>query len=155
MNIGRPWSHCRFPLARAPRRSSGPSGAFLCGSAGKPSIRRLIQTVRQRRSKPCRLSAMGRLRSYPIRVSRRKGPNRRPATMKALVDAMQNAWRFVEDPALRERLKEAKGIGTPATRAEIIKGLRRQNLLAADGKLVLPPPAGLQLFQLLRGAAQA
>jgi DNA topoisomerase-3 len=41
------------------------------------------------------------------------------------VDAMQNAWRFVEDPALRERLKEAKGIGTPATRAEIIKGLKR------------------------------
>src|SRR3712207_774752 len=38
------------------------------------------------------------------------------------VEAMQNAWRFVEDAALRERLKEAKGIGTPATRAEIIKG---------------------------------
>jgi DNA topoisomerase IA len=53
---------------------------------------------------------------------------------------------------LRERLKEAKGIGTPATRAEIIKGLKRQNLLAADGKLVLPTPAGLQLFELLRGA---
>ena len=72
-----------------------------------------------------------------------------------LVDAMQNAWRFVEDPALRERLKEAKGIGTPATRAEIIKGLKRQNLLAADGKLVLPTPAGLQLFELLCGAAPA
>ena len=71
-----------------------------------------------------------------------------------LVDAMQNAWRFVEDPALREWLKEAKGIGTPATRAEIIKG-KRQNLLAADGKLVLPTPAGLQLFELLRGAAPA
>jgi DNA topoisomerase-3 len=72
-----------------------------------------------------------------------------------LVDAMQNAWRFVEDPALRERLKEAKGIGTPATRAEIIKGLKRQTLLAADGKLVAPTPAGLQLFELLRGAAPA
>src|SRR4029077_10235724 len=72
-----------------------------------------------------------------------------------LVDAMQNAWRFVKDEALRERLKEAKGIGTPATRAEIIKGLKRQNLLAADGKLVLPTPAGLQLFELLRGAAPA
>jgi len=72
-----------------------------------------------------------------------------------LVDAMQNAWRFVEDPALRERLKEAKGIGTPATRAEIIKGLKRQNLLAADRKLVPPTPAGLQLFELLRGAAPA
>ena len=72
-----------------------------------------------------------------------------------LVDAMQNAWRFVKDEALRERLKEAKGIGTPATRAEIIKGLKRQNLLAADGKLVVPTSAGLQLFELLRGAAPA
>lgn len=72
-----------------------------------------------------------------------------------LIDAMQNAWRFVEDPTLRERLKEAKGIGTPATRAEIIKGLKRQNLLAADGKMVVPTPAGLQLFELLRAAAPA
>jgi DNA topoisomerase-3 len=72
-----------------------------------------------------------------------------------LVDAMQNAWRFVEDPVLRDRLKEAKGIGTPATRAEIIKGLKRQHLLAADGKLVLPTSAGLQLFELLRSAAPA
>lgn len=72
-----------------------------------------------------------------------------------LVDAMQNAWRFVKDDALRERLKEAKGIGTPATRAEIIKGLKRQNLIATQGKLVVPTPAGLQLFELLRGAAPA
>jgi DNA topoisomerase-3 len=35
-----------------------------------------------------------------------------------LIEAMQNAWRFVDDEVLRERLKEAKGIGTPATRAE-------------------------------------
>jgi DNA topoisomerase III len=72
-----------------------------------------------------------------------------------LIDAMQNAWRFVTEPATRERLKEAKGIGTPATRAEIIKGLKRQNLLTTDGKLVVPTEAGLQLFELLRGAAPA
>ena len=72
-----------------------------------------------------------------------------------LVDAMQNAWRFVKDEALRERLKEAKGIGTPATRAEIIKSLKRQAMLTADGKLVVPTPAGLQVFELLRGAAPA
>jgi DNA topoisomerase-3 len=72
-----------------------------------------------------------------------------------LVDAMQNAWRFVTDPVLRERLKEAKGIGTPATRAEIIKGLKRQNLLAADGKLLVPTPTGLTLFEQLRAAAPA
>ena len=28
-----------------------------------------------------------------------------------LIEAMQNAWRFVDDEVLRERLKEAKGIG--------------------------------------------
>jgi DNA topoisomerase-3 len=72
-----------------------------------------------------------------------------------LVDAMQNAWRFVENEALRDRLKEAKGIGTPATRAEIIKGLKRQGLIAADGKHVVPTPAGLQLFEVLRAAAPA
>ncbi|CAO3352451.1 DNA topoisomerase [Azospirillum palustre] len=70
-----------------------------------------------------------------------------------LVDAMQNAWRFVEDPALRDRLKEAKGIGTPATRAEVIKGLRKQNLLGADGKWLVPTPAGFHLFETLRAAA--
>lgn len=72
-----------------------------------------------------------------------------------LVDAMQNAWRFVTEEALRERLKEAKGIGTPATRAEIIKGLKRQSLIAADGKYVVPTPAGLQIYELLRAAAPA
>jgi DNA topoisomerase-3 len=70
-----------------------------------------------------------------------------------LVEAMQNAWRFVKDPELRERLKEAKGIGTPATRAEIIKGLKRQSLLTADSKFVVPTSGGLQIFELLREAA--
>jgi DNA topoisomerase IA len=51
-----------------------------------------------------------------------------------LIEAMQNAWRFVDDEVLRERLKEAKGIGTPATRAEIIGGLKKQGFLIAQGK---------------------
>src|SRR5207245_2813825 len=55
-----------------------------------------------------------------------------------LVEAMRNAWRFVDDEVLRERLKEAKGIGTPATRAEIIGGLKRQSVLVAQGKNIVP-----------------
>ena len=70
-----------------------------------------------------------------------------------LIDAMQNAWKFVSDPALRDRLKESKGIGTPATRAEIIKGLKAQNLLAPSGKLVVPTASGLKLYELLAKAA--
>ncbi len=72
-----------------------------------------------------------------------------------LIEAMQNAWRFVEDPALRERLKEAKGIGTPATRAEIIQGLKTQEFLMTQGKNILPTAAGLKLFAILRQADPA
>lgn len=72
-----------------------------------------------------------------------------------LIEAMQNAWRFVDDEVLRERLKEAKGIGTPATRAEIIGGLKKQGLLIAQGKHIVPTEAGLSLFGVLKQADPA
>ena len=72
-----------------------------------------------------------------------------------LVEAMQNAWRFVEDTALRERLREAKGIGTPATRAEVIRGLKAQEFLVADGKHIVPTERGLALFGVLQRADPA
>ncbi len=96
---------------------------------------------------------MARLADARVDAKRTQAPPR--YNEGTLIDAMQNAWRFVESPAARERLKEAKGIGTPATRAEIIKGLKKQNLLAADGKWVVPTSAGLQLFEALRNAAPA
>ena len=72
-----------------------------------------------------------------------------------LIEAMQNAWRFVDDEVLRDRLKEAKGIGTPATRAEIIGGLKRQDFLMAQGKNIVPTETGLRLFGVLREADPA
>jgi DNA topoisomerase-3 len=72
-----------------------------------------------------------------------------------LIEAMANAWRFVENPEHRERLKEAKGIGTPATRAEIIQGLKRQEFLVASGKNIVPTERGLILFDVLGKADQA
>ena len=72
-----------------------------------------------------------------------------------LIEAMQNAWRFVEDEVLRDRLKEAKGIGTPATRAEIIGGLKRQDFLVAQGKNIVPTETGLKLFGVLKQADPA
>ena len=53
---------------------------------------------------------------------------------------------------LRERLKEAKGIGTPATRAEIIGGLKQQGFLTAQGKNIVPTETGLSLFAVLERA---
>ena len=72
-----------------------------------------------------------------------------------LIEAMQNAWRFVDDEVLRDRLKEAKGIGTPATRAEIIGGLKKQGFLIAQGKNIVPTEIGLSLFSVLKQADPA
>jgi len=72
-----------------------------------------------------------------------------------LIEAMQNAWRFVDDEVLRDRLKEAKGIGTPATRAEIIGGLKKQNFLIAQRKNIVPTATGLSLFGVLKQADPA
>jgi len=72
-----------------------------------------------------------------------------------LVEAMQNAWRFVADGPLRDRLREAKGIGTPATRAEVIRGLKAQDFLTLDGKHIVPTERGLALFGVLERADPA
>ncbi len=71
----------------------------------------------------------------------------------SLIAAMQDAWKFVDDGPLKDRLKEAKGIGTPATRGEVIKGLRLQKQIVQKGKHVIPTPAGLQVYELLLGCA--
>lgn len=70
-----------------------------------------------------------------------------------LIDAMQNAWRFLDDPAERDRLKEAKGIGTPATRGTVIEGLKAQQFMSGEKGRVRPTELGLWLFRILDEAA--
>ena len=70
----------------------------------------------------------------------------------ALIAAMQNAWRFVDEGPLRARLQEAKGIGTAATRDGIIAGLRKQRLLTDKGRNLVPTEAGLELHRVLEAA---
>ena len=96
---------------------------------------------------PLRDGEIARLRDPGIEDKETRPPPRYKEG--TLIEAMENAWRFVDDEALRERLKEAKGIGTPATRAEIISGLKEQGFLAAQGKNVVPTERGLVLFGVL------
>jgi DNA topoisomerase-3 len=91
-----------------------------------------------------------RLRDPEVETKETKPPPR--YSEGTLIEAMQNAWRFVDDELLRDRLKEAKGIGTPATRAEIIGGLKKQEFLVAQGKNIVPTENGLRLFGVLKEA---
>ena len=94
-----------------------------------------------------------RLRDPEVETKETKPPPR--YSEGTLIEAMQNAWRFVDDEVLRDRLKEAKGIGTPATRAEIIGGLKKQEFLVAQGKNIVPTETGLRLFGVLKQADPA
>jgi DNA topoisomerase III len=110
-------------------------GASRCGSAGKPFIRQSIRTLRrdpvatlaretaigagksdarkQHREQTLPSLSDGETAILSEPWSRRKKPTATPATMKHPGGRHAERWRFVEDAALRERLKEAKGIGTP------------------------------------------
>lgn len=76
-------------------------------------------------------------------------------TEGSLIDDMQNAWKFVSDPVEKERLKEAKGIGTPATRDSIIEGLKKQGLLLIDKDKLKASDTAIQLHQLLEAHCAA
>lgn len=54
-----------------------------------------------------------------------------------LIAAMTNIHKFVNDPAVKKRLKENSGIGTEATRASILETLLTKSMLKRVGKTKL------------------
>ena len=58
---------------------------------------------------------------------------------------MEGAGKLVEDDELRAAM-EAKGLGTPATRAAIIEGLIREEYVTRDGRELVPTPKAFSLL---------
>jgi DNA topoisomerase-3 len=65
-----------------------------------------------------------------------------------LLSAMETAGTLVDNEALREAMKN-RGLGTPATRAEIIETLIRREYIERNGKELTPTPKGMQVIALL------
>lgn len=60
----------------------------------------------------------------------------KPFTEASLLDAMKNIAKYVEDEEAKKTLKENSGLGTPATRGELLKKLKRIKFLkTVRGKL--------------------
>lgn len=68
-----------------------------------------------------------------------------------LLSAMESPGKFIEDDELRETFKESNGsgLGTPATRAEIIEKLLYTNYIERNGKELVPTSKGIQLVNLV------
>ena len=71
-------------------------------------------------------------------------------TEATLLSAMEGAGKLVEDEELREAMQE-KGLGTPATRAQIIEGLIYEKYVHRQGRELQPTAKAFSLMALLRG----
>ncbi|WP_248752045.1 DNA topoisomerase III [Pseudomonas sp. MWU15-20650] len=70
----------------------------------------------------------------------------KPFTEGDLIKAMKNVAKLVEDPLLKQKLKDTTGIGTEATRAGIIQGLLDRGYLVKNGKALCATPAAFSLI---------
>ncbi|MCD6679490.1 MAG: DNA topoisomerase III [Burkholderiaceae bacterium] len=89
-----------------------------------------------------------RTESIEARALATKPPAR--YTEATLLSAMEGAGKLIDDDELREAM-QAKGLGTPATRAAIIEGLITENYLVREGRELIPTTKAFQLVRLLRG----
>ena len=66
-----------------------------------------------------------------------------------LLSAMEGAGKLIEDDELRAAM-EAKGLGTPATRAAVIEGLIQEEYLHRNQRELVPTPKAFSLLFALR-----
>lgn len=70
-------------------------------------------------------------------------------TEAALLSAMENAGKEVEDAESKKAMAEC-GIGTPATRANIIETLILRNYIRRDKKAIIPTEKGLAVYEIVK-----
>lgn len=83
-----------------------------------------------------------------VDITAKKTSPPKPYTEAALLSAMENAGRFVEDEELKEQLKDS-GLGTPATRAAIIERLIKVGYVTRRGRALLPTQKGINLIEIV------
>jgi DNA topoisomerase-3 len=67
-----------------------------------------------------------------------------------LLSAMEGAGKMVDDEELRAAMAE-RGLGTPATRAQIIEGLITEQYIHREGRELIPSAKAFSLITLLKG----
>ncbi|MCY1401700.1 DNA topoisomerase 3 [compost metagenome] len=76
----------------------------------------------------------------------------KPYTQGELVKAMKGVAKLVDDPRLKQKLKETTGIGTEATRASTIKGLLDRGYLLKKGRAIRASDAAFTLIDAVPAA---
>jgi DNA topoisomerase-3 len=90
-------------------------------------------------------------RAHTAEIEVRESQTKPPArfTEATLLSAMEGAGKLVDDEDLREAMSE-RGLGTPATRAQIIEGLLTEGYILRQGRDLVVTAKGISLITLLR-----
>ncbi|HEY5367078.1 MAG TPA: DNA topoisomerase III [Casimicrobiaceae bacterium] len=99
----------------------------------------LVQVTQGERVKTEKIDAVAQTTRPPPRLNE-----------GTLLSAMEGAGKTIEDDELREAMRE-KGLGTPATRAQIIEGLIQERYIYREGKDLIPTAKAFSLMTLLHG----
>ena len=91
------------------------------------------------------------VKNFEIKTSETTPPSR--YNSGSIILAMENAGKLIEDEELREQIKGA-GIGTSATRAEIMKKLERIGYIAINTKtqIITPTKKGEIIYDVVNGS---
>ena len=76
----------------------------------------------------------------------------KPYTQGELIKAMKTVAKLVTDPRLKQKLKDTTGIGTEATRANIISGLLARGYLLRKGRAIRASDAAFTLIDAVPAA---
>ena len=89
--------------------------------------------------------------NYDIKEAQTNPPTR--YNSGSIILAMENAGKLIEEEDLREQIKEA-GIGTSATRAEIMKKLEKIKYIAINSKtqIITPTQKGEAIFDIVNNS---
>lgn len=92
-----------------------------------------------------------KVENFEIKTSEISAPSR--YNSGSIILAMENAGKLIEDEELREQIKGA-GIGTSATRAEIIKKLERISYIAINNKtqIITPTKKGEIIYDVVNNS---
>lgn len=85
-----------------------------------------------------------------VEVKAREGQTKPPPRYSeaSLLGAMETAGREIDDPELRRQMRE-RGLGTPATRAQIIERLLQVEYVEREGRNLVPTDKGVDVVVLL------
>jgi len=85
--------------------------------------------------------------SVQLATGKTKPPARH--TEATLLTAMEHPGKLIDNQLLREVMDQSHGLGTPATRAEIIEKLFNSFYMNRQGKEIIPTSKGIQLIGLV------